>query len=67
MQEMQHTYENSMADNDNGSIIIDKEAKVVDSDVIKSNANINSTGQETGTDVDSNVQKTTFNQDYFKD
>jgi len=95
LQGMQHTYENSMADNtvntgntavtdsmpgignniygngsytaDDGSIIIDKEAKVVDSDVIKSNANINSTGQETGTDVDSNVQKTTFNQDYFKD
>ncbi|MCI9079978.1 MAG: CPBP family intramembrane metalloprotease [Lachnospiraceae bacterium] len=52
---------------EDGSIIINKEANVVDSDVIKNNTNINNTGQETGKNVDSNVQKTTFNQDYFKD
>lgn len=51
---------------DDGSIIINKEANVVDSDVIKNN-NINSTGQETSTNNESGVQKTTFNQDYFKD
>lgn len=50
---------------DDGSIIINKEASVVDSDVIKNN-NINSTGQETSTNNGDGVQNTTFNQDYFK-
>lgn len=50
---------------DDGSIIINKEASVVDSDVIKNN-NINSTGQENSTNNGDGVQNTTFNQDYFK-
>ena len=51
---------------EDGSIIINKEASVVDSDVIKNN-NASSTGDETSTNKDDEIQKTTFNQDYFKD
>lgn len=54
---------------ENGNIIINKEASVVDSDVIKNNNNnsANGTSQETSAAGDGGVQKTTFNQDYFKD
>ncbi len=51
---------------EDGSIIINKEASVVDSDVIKNN-NASNTGDETRTNKDDEIQKTTFNQDYFKD
>lgn len=51
---------------DDGSIIIDREASVVDSDVIKNN-NINGTVQEDSTNKEDGVQGTTFGQDYFKD
>lgn len=51
---------------EDGSIIINKEASVVDSNVIKNN-NASSTGDETSTNKDDEIQKTTFNQDYFKD
>lgn len=59
---------NNSAMDDGSNIIIDRDANVLDSDIIKNN-NPGYNGTDTDSiDTDSTgMQKTTFNQDYFKD
>lgn len=57
---------NEDAGTDNNNIIIDRDANVLDSDIIKNN-NPGYNGTDSTAADSSDVQNTTFNQDYFKD
>ncbi len=57
---------NEDAGTDNNNIIIDRDANVLDSDIIKNN-NPGYNGTDSTAADGSDVQSTTFNQDYFKD
>lgn len=57
---------NEDAGTDNNNIIIDRDANVLDSDIIKNN-NPGYNGTDSTAADGSDVQNTTFNQDYFKD
>lgn len=57
---------NEDAGTDNNNIIIDRDANVLDSDIIKNN-NPGYNGTDSTAADSSGVQNTTFNQDYFKD
>lgn len=52
---------------ESSNIIIDRDANVLDSDIIKNNNPGYNGTDDTATDSSGDVQNTTFNQDYFKD